>query len=290
MSIIISFLLFAGIGLILLDVFKIPEKKTLQAVSGLSNQMKIDEDVVNSALGEFAKWLSKGIFLTRYNRARLEADLRSARMDITPEMFVANAIVKAGIVFVAAFPFLFIAPPVFATFTFFTLAVYLKARHSLPEQIRIKRAEIEYELSGFVFTIEKNIRRTRNIIAILDSYAAIAGPELQKELNITISDMRSGNYETALLRLEARIGSPMMSDICRGLISILRGDDTIAYWQSLEIKFSEYQREKIKEKALRIPNRVHRLSLFLLLTFLATWMFVIGYQMFLSFGGLFKEL
>ena len=46
---------------------------------------------------------------------------------------------------------------------------------------------------------------------------------MKRELDITTADMKSGNYETALTRLETRIGSPMLSDVVRGLISVIRG-------------------------------------------------------------------
>lgn len=47
---------------------------------------------------------------------------------------------------------------------------------------------------------------------------------MKRELDITTADMKSGNYKTALTRLETRIGSPMLSDLVRGLISVIRGE------------------------------------------------------------------
>jgi len=38
--------------------------------------------------------------------------------------------------------------------------------------------------------------------------------------------MRSGSYEAALTRLEARVGSSMLSDVVRCLIGVLHGDNT----------------------------------------------------------------
>ena len=59
---------------------------------------------------------------------------------------------------------------------------------------------------------------------MFESYAPNAGPKLKHELEITAADIRSGNQEVAITRLEARVGSPLMSDVCRGLISLSRGD------------------------------------------------------------------
>jgi len=41
--------------------------------------------------------------------------------------------------------------------------------------------------------------------------------------------MRTGNFEGALTRFEARVSSAMLSDVVRGLIGVLRGDDGVAF-------------------------------------------------------------
>lgn len=46
-----------------------------------------------------------------------------------------------------------------------------------------------------------------------------------------------------------------MSDVCRGLIGILRGDDTEMYWASLSIKFSDIQRQQLRLQAQKIPRK-----------------------------------
>ena len=116
----------------------------------------------------------------------------------------------------------------------------------------------------------------KDIEFILDNYKENAGEELKSELEITVADMRSGNYEAALTRLESRIGSSMMSDVTRGLIGVLRGDDTAVYWQSLGVKFSDYQRQLLKQQAQKVPSKVKRLSMCLLFCFMLIYIVVIG--------------
>ena len=48
---------------------------------------------------------------------------------------------------------------------------------------------------------------------MLTSYRRVAGRDFAAELDQTIADMKTGNYENALLRFETRIGSPMLSDV-----------------------------------------------------------------------------
>ena len=61
------------------------------------------------------------------------------------------------------------------------------------------------------------------MLNILKSYQRNAGHAMKRELEITIADMASGNEENALTRMESRIGSTMLSDVVRGLISVKRG-------------------------------------------------------------------
>ena len=79
----------------------------------------------------------------------------------------------------------------------------------------------------------------------------------------------------------------MLSDVCRGLICVIRGDDSRMYWQALGIKFSAFRREKLKAKAAKIPKRVNILSISLLVCFMLTYIVVILSQIVSSLGQIF---
>ena len=123
---------------------------------------------------------------------------------------------------------------------------------------------------------------------ILESYIPNAGDEFKHELNITVADLRSSNYESAITRLESRIGSPMMSDVCRGLIGILRGDEMTIYWSTLSLKFADVYRQQLKQRAQKVPKKVKRLSIALLVCFMMIYVVVIMYQIISSLGILFR--
>ena len=110
---------------------------------------------------------------------------------------------------------------------------------------------------------------------------------MKHELGITIADMKSGNYEAAITRLESRVGSSMMSDVCRGLIGILRGDDNGLYWTSLSLKFNDIQRQQLRLEAQKVPRKVKLLSMCLLICFMFIYVVVILQQIMDSIGVLF---
>ena len=166
--------------------------------------------------------------------------------------------------------------------------LYLKASRGIADAIREKKKQIEYDLPQFVAHVDHTLKHNRDVLYMLESYAENAGTEMNNELKITAADMRSGNYEAAITRLETRVGSSMMSDVCRGLIGILRGDDTAVYWSSLAIKFNDVQRQQLRLEAQKVPKKVKRLSMCLLICFMLIYVVVILEQIVTSMGILFQ--
>ncbi|MGI6196254.1 MAG: secretion protein F [Eubacteriales bacterium] len=278
-----------GIGLyfVLADGYKLPYLKTSKAVLNLSKKQKDKSSGLDVWLKGLAVWLSKRLKLNEFKRVQLESDLKTAQMDISPEMFKANAIVKAVIIGVFAIPVLFILPLLCPVILFMAFFLYRREVKSVSVRIKSKREKIEYELPRLVFTIDKTLKHNRDVLYMLESYAANAGDEMKHELSITAADMRSGNYEAALTRLESRVGSSMMSDVCRGLIGILRGDDTTLYWTSLSLKFNDIQRQQLRLQAQKVPKKVKRLSMCLLFCFMLIYIVVIVAQIMTSMNILF---
>lgn len=278
-----------GIGLyfVLADGYKLPYLKTSKAVLNLSKKQKDKSSGLDVWLKGLAVWLSKRLKLNEFKRVQLESDLKTAQMDISPEMFKANAIVKAVIIGIFAIPVLFILPLLCPVILFMAFFLYRREVKSVSVRIKSKREKIEYELPRLVFTIDKTLKHNRDVLYMLESYAANAGDEMKHELSITAADMRSGNYEAALTRLESRVGSSMMSDVCRGLIGILRGDDTALYWTSLSLKFNDIQRQQLRLQAQKVPKKVKRLSMCLLFCFMLIYIVVIVAQIMTSMNILF---
>ena len=201
-------------------------------------------------------------------------------------MHIANALVQSLLVALTAIPLYFILPVLSPVMLLAAVYMYFRASKGVAEKIKEKRRKIEYELPRFVSHIDKTLKHNRDVLNIIDTYKENAGEEMAQELEITAADMRSGNYEAALTRLESRVGSSMLSDTTRGLIGVLRGDETDAYWANLALKFADYQRQLLKAEAQKVPNRVKRLSMCLLGCFLAMYLVVIVIQIIVSLGGI----
>ena len=274
-----------GLFLILADYFRVPFFKTSKAINNLAKRQEKKTSTLDIWLGDLAMWISKRLRINEFKRMQLEIDLRSAGVNMSPEMHIANSIVKSMLIGILAVPMLFplLSPIIVAL----AVMMYFKASKGVADKIKEKRRHIEYELPRFVSHIEKTLKHNRDVLYILDSYKNNAGDELKQELEITIADMRSGNYEAALTRFESRVGSSMLSDVTRGLIGVLRGDETDVYWAGLAVKFSDYQRQLLKQQAQKIPSKVKRLSMCLLFCFMLIYIVVIGMEIMNSIGVLF---
>ena len=276
----------AGVFLILCDLYRIPFLRTSVAYDRLAQRQVEKTSNLDIWLKGLAVWISKRVKLSEYRRIQLQSDLTSAGIRLSPDMHIANALVQSLLVALTAVPLYFILPVLSPVMLIAAVYLYIRASKGVAEKIREKRRKIEYELPRFVSHIDKTLKHNRDVLNIIDTYKANAGEEMAQELEITAADMRSGNYEAALTRLESRVGSSMLSDTTRGLIGVLRGDETDAYWANLALKFADYQRQLHKAEAQKVPNRVKRLSMCLLGCFLAMYLVVIIIQIIVSLGGI----
>ena len=276
-----------GLAFILADVYQLPTLKALKATNNLGKKGDKKVGTIEIWLREFSSFLAGKLKLNEYKRAELEVDLTSAGMEVTPEAYVADALTKAIAIGVFAIPVFFLFKPVSLVIIVLAIVTYFSEYRKVGKKIKRRREEIEYELPRMVSSIEKTVQHNRDPIYILESYKDTAGPEMKRELEITIADMRSGNIVVALDRLESRIGSGLMSDVTRGLAALARGDSNLVYWGQLVIKFSDDQRQKLRQQANAIPGKVRKLSMILLCCFMLIYVAVIGQVLLTSFADLF---
>ena len=179
--------------------------------------------------------LSKYIPIDEYKRNRMKNTLNASGINMTPEEYMASAIIKSGLIALGVVPSLIILPLLAPVIVFLSILVYFKEIGKADEELKEKRDKIERELPRFVATITQELKASRDVLSILENFKKNAGEDFTDELDILTADMRSSSYEAALTRFEARINSPMLSDITRGLIGVLRGDDGTMYFQMLSM-------------------------------------------------------
>jgi flagellar protein FlaJ len=156
------------------------------------------------------------------------------------------------------------------------ILTYFKESRKAEEKVSERRDKIEAELPRFVATIEQKLASSRDVLTILENYKHHAGAEFAAELDVLTADMRSSSYEAALVRFEGRIASPMLSDITRGLIGVLRGDDGRLYFQMLSHDLKQQELQRLKAKAAKIPPKIRVFSFIMLACFMLTYIVVLA--------------
>ena len=91
-----------------------------------------------------------------------------------------------------------------------------------------------------------------------------------------MADMRTGNYESALLRFQNRVGSTMLSDIVRGLVGTLRGDDQQMYFRMLVFDMRQIEQSNLKKEAGRRPKQMQKYSMMMLFCILLIYVVVLS--------------
>ena len=166
-----------------------------------------------------------------------------------------------------------------------SILLYFKESRKAEEKVTERREKIEGELPRFVATVEQELGASRDVLTILENYKRHAGPDFARELDVLTADMRSSSYEAALVRFEGRLASPMLSDIVRGLIGVLRGDDGRVYFQMLSHDMKQLELQRLKAQAAKIPPKIRVYSFVMLVCFMLIYIVVILMQILTSMGG-----
>ena len=286
----------AGLFLLLANALKIPYLKTSKAVMNTGREDKKLSKTVEAIMLGIAARLGQLIPMDKYKRTRLESTLKSAGIKMTPETFTAHALVKALAIGLLAIPCGFVIPLAIPFIVILAVAVYFRETGKADEKMREKREAIEQELPRFVATVEQELKTSRDVLSIMENYkesilkrsgkmdSSTADVHFSYELDVTCADMRSSSYEAALTRFEARIGSAQLSDVVRGLVSVIRGDDSAVYFKMLAHDFKLIELQRLKAQAQKIPPKIRVFSFGMLMLFLLTYLFVMGMQLIDSLG------
>ena len=275
-----------GIYSLACSVLKFPALQTSKSILSFYRQeTKISK--IDVFLDDLASKLATIIKIDDYKKKKMLATLKTAGMSITPEQYMATVWIKSGIPLIIGIPFCFIFPILTPVFLVLTVQTYFKQSNIVSKKLQTERKNIEYELPKLAREVNQHLKSTRDVLYILDQYKENAGPSLKRELEITTADMRSGNYETALTRLETRIQSPMLSEIVRGLISVIRGDDAIVFFQLLAHDFKALEIQRLKNEAAKRPGKIKKYSFLLLSCMLFMYIVIIGISIIRGLGGMF---
>lgn len=155
-----------GIGLYLIaaDLLKSPFIKTSKAVVNLSKRQKKKTSSLELWLQNLSSWMAGKIHINKYKKLQLQSDLKTAGINLSPEQYTANALLKAGICGIFAVPAFVIFPLLSPVFILLAIGLYFKESKGIQDKIKRKRTAIEYELPRLVFSIDKTLTHAQTAL------------------------------------------------------------------------------------------------------------------------------
>lgn len=266
----------------------IPTKKTSRMMMLARKQQGIKaEKLLDVYTTKIARLLAPYLKLDKLKRNKLQRALDIVGLELSPEVYTARARVRAGSVGLCALlmaPLMPLAVPILIGLA---VALWFSTYYSVFDFVKKRRKLIESEIPRFALTIGQNLENDRDVLKILTSYRRVAGKDFGAELDQTIADMKTGNYENALIHFETRIGSPMLSDVIRGLIGVLRGDDQRMYFKMICFDMRQIEQNNLKKEAAKRPKKIQRYSMMMLICIMIIYLVVLCTEVLASLGAFF---
>lgn len=269
--------------MIIASVLKLPTQRSVDTL------LKAYEgNTKKPAFDDVSKKLAKHINLDKYKKEQLIRALDVSHDSRTPEEYVSSAIVFGTVVSLILSMILVISKPLgLIAIAIGPVLGYAQYKDAFVK-LKKHKESIEREIPRFAQSIHENLKVSRDILAIFQSYKTVANRSLRFELEKTIADMKTSNYEAALLRFDARIGSPNLSELVRGLLGALRGNDQSTYFEHFAYEMRHYEENMIRKEAMKRPEKMHFLSMAMLggiLLMLAAVCGTLLMEAFSMFGG-----
>lgn len=266
----------------------VPTAKTSKMMLLSKKQQGIrSENLFEVYITRIAGRLEPMIHMDRIKKAKLQATLDIAGIRLSPEVYLLKAHITAALVALCALPMVIILPLMVPVFIGLAVALWFSTYYSAFDYVKKRRKLMETEIPRFALTIAQNLENDRDVLKILTAYRRVAGKDFALELDQTVADMKTGNYENALIRFESRVGSTLLSDVVRGLIGTLRGDDQRMYFRMICFDMRQIEQNNLKKEAAKRPKQIQRYSMMMLFCIVIIYLVVLSTEVLGSLGAFF---
>lgn len=195
------------------------------------------------------------IRLNRLSGVRLKNALRDAGDPRSPEEFIASILVTSACSALPGLLFIPVSPLITTAFLVFAIYYATTGFKDLHRAGKDKSRAIDLELPRFAVYIKQSLNTNRNALLMLERYKT-DNSVFAEALSRTIADVKTSNFETALIRFKTRYNSEQLSMIINGLLGIYGGDDVRSYFDLLEKDFTEMEINRLRREIKKIPSKM----------------------------------
>lgn len=285
----ISLAMLFGYGLFQLvgGIFDVPSHREIKTIMAVGKKKKEKVNVLDAFVFKVSHLIIPYVRINPYKRKKMSNALKSLGSLDTPEMVYSRAFVESAIYAGVGLILVFIHPIFTLILLFYAIQRFSAQIGKIDQLMRKRREKIEWELPRFVNTVQQEIKKRQDLLAILIDFRKNSDGELGEELEVTIADMKTSDYENAISRLDARVVSSLLSDVTQGLIAVLRGDDIGAYFEQLGIQLRSFEKNRLKKEMNRRLEKIKKYPYILLFTFLLMVVYAVGYDIMTTLPSIF---
>lgn len=255
-------LLAFGIYTLVGNFIDFPTKQTEKAMSAFRRKQGIGERFYTAVTYPLTKIISKFIHMENYQKRKLEKDLARAGINLSPAEYYAKAYVTAGLVILLSFIFIPLGLTVITMCVMLLgIMLFFKERQAAREKLKKINGKILDELPRFVRTYNNSLKSSKDILKFMERYRKIAGDDFKYDLDILITDLKTGNTEEALQRFDERVNIPQLSTFISGVIGTSKGIDQETFFYLMEQDMKILARENIKREIAKRPGKIKKATI-----------------------------
>lgn len=243
-------------GLFCIAQTVLPSGKAIKAIRNINGKSDINERL-QTALLPLARLFPKLFPISEYRQKRLKADFSRLGLTQTPQEYIGTSMTKSMLLALVG---LFFVPLGAPWLTFITalaaILAYFQAMQSILRRVQAQNREIEAELPRLVETLNYTLQDNRDLLSFFEKYRTVAGKALGAELDRLIVEMKTGNHETALRKMDARLTLPSFAALCFVLCGAHQGIDQQMSLLVLEQDMRTKEREILRRIMEKRPGRI----------------------------------
>lgn len=254
-----------GIYNILCYFLKIPDSTYVKPFRRFKTETK-SENIFKEFKVKIYYQVIKFVKIDELKRNKLEKNLFLANIEKKPEEYVAEGLANLIYYIIIGLATVLIHPIMPLLVTAYGFYLYNAHKKYPYNQISTNKILIESELYRFTTTVEQELMIDTDVVRIIEAFKNRTNDVFKKHLERCLTEMRTSDEITALKKLETRINSSMLSDVCRGLIALSRGENNREYFSRLSTSFkSLYINQKRKEASL-LPDKIKKYEILILVS------------------------
>ena len=288
MYILIFLLLTGGTFAVVTNLLGLPPASTGKSVKIATRRDFTVMDFINEYfILPFVKLLSPLVKMEEYKERRMSVQLARAGISLTPQEYTMRSILMSAVALIASGLILSLTMSnMMIVSVILAVVVYFHFNGEIKDKLKEKDRLIEAELPKFVRAIIQGLKTEKDIIKLLETYQTIDGYGLKYDIEVLIMDLKSGNFEDAMISFDKRIGNSYISRLTKALVAVNRGDNQDSTLNYLISDMGLLAKEMMQRELNKRPGRIKMLIIPIVLVAVGTLFYVIGMHLFNSLGGI----